>query len=204
MSETKPLISILMGVFNCGKTLDESLECLMAQTESGWEAVICDDGSSDDTGEVLRRWQEKYPEKFHILKNETNKGLSSTLNRCLQAAKGEFAARMDGDDRCSPERLETELRYLKAHPQYAVVSTDMQCFDEEGIWGLRAYPTDPQPADLVFGTPFCHAACVVRTDALRASGGYSESPDFERVEDYELWVRMYAMGLRGGNIHEPL
>ena len=204
MTEEAPLISILMGVLNCAGTLDESLECLTSQTEQRWEAVICDDGSTDGTYDVLKRWQEHYPEKIVLLRNNENRGLSVTLNRCLKAARGQYAARMDGDDLCAPDRLEKELRFLRDHPDYAIVSTDMLCFDEAGTWGCRAYPTDPQPGDLVHGTPFCHAGCMVRMDALRAAGGYSENEAYERVEDYELWVRMYAMGFRGGNIHEGL
>ena len=204
METAVPLISVLMGVYNCEKTLDESLSCLEAQTESRWECILCDDGSTDNTEAVVRRWQERYPEKIVCLSNRSNRGLSVSLNRCLQEARGFFIARMDGDDRCSPDRFEKELRYLDNHPDYSIVSTDMQCFDAQGVWGLRAYPTDPQPADLVHGTVFCHAGCMVKKDAMLQVGGYSESADFERVEDYELWVRMYAAGFRGGNLHEPL
>lgn len=204
MGKEAPLISVLMGVFNCESTLDESLSCLEAQTESRWECILCDDGSTDHTADVIRKWQERCPDRFVFLSNEVNRGLSVSLNRCLEKANGSFVARMDGDDRCSPDRFEQELKYLSAHPEKAIVSTDMQCFDVDGVWGLRAYPTDPQPDDLVHGTPFCHAGCMVRTDALRDVGGYSESEDYARVEDYDLWVRMYAAGYRGGNIHEPL
>ncbi|MBQ6508234.1 MAG: glycosyltransferase [Flexilinea sp.] len=204
MSGETPVISVLMGVLNCEKTLDESLGSLFAQTETRWELIICDDGSSDNTADVIRRWQDRYPDKIIFLRNPQNKGLSYTLNRCLSEAGGEFAARMDGDDLCAPDRFEKELRLLREHPEYEVVSTDMQCFDAGGVWGIRAYPTEPEPADLIHGTPFCHAACMVRREALVKAGGYSESEAFERVEDYELWVRMYAMGSRGKNIHEPL
>ena len=204
MNGEVPVISVLMGVLNCEETLDESLSCLFAQSEDRWNLVICDDGSSDNTTEIIRRWRDDHPEKIIFLHNPQNKGLSYTLNRCLSEAEGKFVARMDGDDLCAPERFEKELRFLREHPEYAVVSTDMQCFDADGVWGVRAYPTKPEPADLIHGTPFCHAACMVRREALVKAGGYSESEAFERVEDYELWVRMYALGFRGKNIHEPL
>ena len=109
MSGETPVISVLMGVLNCEKTLDESLGSLFAQTDTRWELIICDDGSSDNTADVIRRWQDRYPDKIIFLQNPQNKGLSYTLNRCLSEAKGEFAARMDGDDLCAPERFEKEL-----------------------------------------------------------------------------------------------
>ena len=204
MTGETPLISVLMGVLNCEKTLDESLECLIAQTEKRWECIICDDGSTDGSAGIVRTWQERYPGRFIFLQNERNCGLSVALNRCIAAARGEFAARMDGDDRCAPDRFEKQLKYLREHPEMSIVSTDMQCFDEDGFWGMRAYPSEPNGADLVHGTPFCHPACMIRMKALRDAGGYSESDQFLRVEDYELWVRMYGMGYRGDNIHEPL
>ena len=203
-SQAGPIISVLMGVLNCENTLDESLESIAAQTERRWECVICDDGSTDRTAEMIQGWQKRFPDQIIFLQNEKNRGLAPTLNRCLAAAHGQFIARMDGDDRCSPERFEKELAYLTAHPEKAIVSTDMRCFDENGFWGYRAYPTDPEPLDLIHGVPFCHPAVMVRKEALEDCGGYSESDLFERVEDYELWVRMYASGYKGHNIHEAL
>ncbi len=199
-----PMISVLMGVLNCESTLDESIRSVLSQTESRWELIVCDDGSTDGTADVIRAWAEKYPGQIVFLQNDRNYGLSHTLNRCLEQARGEYIARMDGDDRCAAERFAKELASLEANPEIAIVSTDMECFDENGTWGLRQYPTDPQPAELVHGTPFCHAACMVRTAAIRDAGGYSEAEDRARVEDYDLWVRMYAKGYRGHNIHEPL
>ena len=203
-TDAEPLISVLMGVYNCEKTLDESLSCLLEQTEPRWELVICDDGSVDGTAEVIRAWQRRFPDRITFLQNEENQGLSRTLNHCLRRARGVYAARMDGDDRCSPDRFEKELKILEEHPDLAVVSTDMLCFDENGVWGRSIYPTNPQPADLVHGVPFCHAACMVRTEVLRSLNGYSEEDRFERVEDYELWTRLYAAGWRGTNLHEGL
>lgn len=64
-------------------------------------------------------------------------GLNHTLNRCLQVATGEYVARMDGDDVSLPTRLEKEVAFLDAHPEYAIVSTPMIFFDESGNWGAK-------------------------------------------------------------------
>lgn len=72
-------------------------------------------------------------------------GLNYTLNRCLSVAKGNYIARMDGDDLCTNNRLEIELNTLKQEPEIAIVSSDMQYFDETGVWGNishMTYPTD--------------------------------------------------------------
>ncbi len=95
-----PMISVLMGVLNCESTLDESIRSVLSQTESRWELIVCDDGSTDGTADLVRAWAEKYPGQIIYLQNDRNYGLSHTLNRCLEKARGEFIARMDGDDRC--------------------------------------------------------------------------------------------------------
>ena len=199
-----PKISVIMGIYNCADTLSEAIDCILAQTETDWELILCDDGSSDNTFTVASSYREQYPDKIVLLQNEHNLGLNQTLNNCLAVTKGEFIARMDGDDRCSPERFETELTAFEEEPGLAIVSTDMAHFDESGTWGRLSRPTYPQPKDFLSESPFCHAPCMVRREAYEAVGGYSVSDKLLRVEDYHLWIKMYAAGYKGKNIHEPL
>ena len=197
-------ISVLMGIYNCAATLPAAIDCILAQTETNWELILCDDGSGDDTYAVAQGYAEKYAGKIILLKNDKNMGLNHTLNRCLAAARGEFVARMDGDDLCSPDRFARELAALEENPGMALVSTAMTYFDETGTWG-RSHPKRfPQKADFLYGTPFCHAPCMARREAFEAVGGYTEDKKFLRVEDYDLWVKLYAAGFRGMNLEEPL
>ncbi len=199
-----PKISVIMGIYNCADTLGEAIDCILAQTVTDWELVLCDDGSVDDTFAVASVYQTQYPDKIVLLQNEKNLGLNATLNRCLSVAKGEYIARMDGDDRCTPERFEKELALLEQEPDIAIVSSDMAHFDESGTWGRIVHPTDPVPRDFLRETPFCHAPCMVRREAYEAVGGYSVSDRLLRVEDYHLWLKMYQAGYKGKNIHEVL
>lgn len=193
-------ISVIMGIYNCEATLDEAIQSILNQSFADWELILCDDGSEDHTLQIAQKYQRKYPEKIVVLKNERNLGLNETLNRCLSAATGEFIARMDGDDLCEPERFEEELRFLKENPEYAIVSTDMSYFDETGTWGRISHPTFPQRKDFLIGSPFCHAPCMVRKEAYDAVGGYSVDKKLLRMEDYHLWIKMYAKGFKGHNI----
>jgi glycosyltransferase EpsE len=199
-----PKISVLMGIYNCASTLAAAIDCILAQTEQDWELILCDDGSADDTCAVAKSYVEKYPDRIILLQNERNMGLNFTLNRCLAAAKGEFIARMDGDDLCSPDRFEKELAALMAQPDMALVSTAMTYFDETGTWGRNNPKPQPQKVDFLYGTPFCHAPCMARRAAFEAVGGYTDDPKFLRVEDFDLWVKLYAAGYRGMNLDEPL
>ena len=199
-----PLISVIMGIYNCAKTLPEALDSLLAQTVQDFEVILCDDGSTDETYDVADQYRKKHPEKIVLLKNEKNEGLNHTLNVCLKAAKGQYIARMDGDDRCLADRFEKELRVLEEEPSISFVSSDMCYFDETGTWGRISHPADPERKDFLHGTPFCHAPCMVRRQAYETVGGYTEDKRLLRVEDYNLWMKMYEKDFRGKNIHEPL
>ena len=199
-----PIISIIMGIYNCERTLSEAIDSILEQTFSNWELIMCDDGSTDNTFLLAEKYANKFPERITLIRNNTNSGLSYTLNRCLKLAKGEYIARMDGDDVSLPKRLEMEYSFLTDHPEYAIVSTDMALFDDNGIWGQTHCIEIPSIPSLVSGPPHCHAACLVKKEAYLAIGGYSESKRYERVEDRELWCRMYHAGYRGANIAIPL
>ena len=193
-----------MGIFNCASTLPAAIHCILQQTYQNWELILCDDGSSDDTFSVAEQFCRAYPDKICLLRNDKNIGLNATLNRCLAEARGDYIARMDGDDTCSPNRFEEEVAALINHPEYAIVSTDMTFFDEQGTWGRTHAQERPSKNSIVKDTPFCHAACMVRREAYEAVGGYSVDKKLLRVEDYHLWVKMYEKGFRGMNLSKPL
>lgn len=199
-----PKISILMGIYNCAGTLPDAIDSILRQTVTDWELILCDDGSADDTFAVAQRYAQAHPDRIVLLQNPKNLGLNATLNRCLSVARGEFIARMDGDDICAPERFAEELAVLESEPEIAIVSTDMHCFDESGVWGMIQYAEYPQPKDFLANSPFCHAPCMVRKEAYDAVGGYTVDKKLLRVEDYHLWIKMYQAGYRGKNIRKPL
>lgn len=199
-----PNISVIMGVYNCEKTLSESIDSLIGQNFNNWNLILCDDGSTDNTYEIAKKYHDRMPNKIVLLQNEKNCGLNYTLNRCLSVATGDYIARMDGDDICSPDRFEKEVSVLENEPDIAIVSTDMAYFDESGIWGRISHPEYPSERDFLKGTPFCHAPCMVRKSAYDAVKGYTVSDKLLRVEDYHLWYKMYLAGFKGKNIHEAL
>lgn len=198
------VVSVIMGIYNCAPTLKEAIDCIIHQTYIDWELILCDDGSQDHTLQIALEYEEKYPGKIVVLKNEKNLGLNATLNKCLKVAKGEYIARMDGDDVCAPERFAEELAVFENEPDVSIVSSDMFHFDESGTWGEVSHPTYPQKMDFLKGTPFCHAPCMVRKEAYDYVQGYSVDKRLLRVEDYHLWIKMYKAGYKGKNIHKRL
>lgn len=204
MDESKK-ISILMGIYNCTATLDEAIDSIINQTYTNWQFIICDDGSKDNSYDIAKKYEKKDPDRFVVIKNKSNIGLNSTLNRCLKIADGDYIARMDGDDVCAPTRFQKEVEFLNDHPDYAIVSTYMTTFDENGEWGCIKTLEYPQVKDFPTHVPmFCHAPCMIRKEAFMNVGGYTEDKRLLRVEDYHLWYKFYAKGYKGYNIQEAL
>lgn len=197
-------ISVIMGIYNCAPTLPAAVESIVNQTYTDWELIMCDDGSRDDTYAVAESYRQQYPEKIILIKNERNMGLNFTLNRCLSCASGDYIARMDGDDLCDPLRFEKELQVLEEDSQLAVVSTSTSFFDENGTWGKSIPKEYPDKMDCMRGTPFCHAPSMIRRKVIEEIGGYTDDSKYLRVEDYDLWIRIYAAGYRGKNIQQIL
>lgn len=199
-----PRISIIMGIYNCAKTLPEAIDSILSQTYQQWKLILCDDGSTDNTFSVAEEYQKNYPEKIVLIRNEKNLGLNYTLNHCLKFADTEYVARMDGDDISLPRRLELEISFLEAHPQYAIVSCPIIYFDEYGDYRTGTDKGEPEKSSLARSVPFCHAPCMVRREAFIAVNGYTVSSRRMRVEDWDLWIKMYEKGYRGFNIDIPL
>ena len=189
-----------MGIFNCSSTLSEAIDSIINQTYTNWELIMCDDGSKDETKKVAEEYVKRFPDKMKLLVNEKNMGLNFTLNKCLKESQGEYIARMDGDDISLPYRFEKEVEFLENNPEFSIVSSGMILFDESGDWGEIKVKKEPVNSDFLQGTPFCHAPCIVRREAYLAVDGYSVDKKFLRVEDYHLWVKMYALGYKGFNL----
>lgn len=201
----KPLVSVLMGIYNCAATLPDAIDSIIAQTYTNWELILCDDGSSDETYSVAEDYVKRFPDKIKLIKHEKNAGLNKTLNDCLKEAHGEYIARMDGDDISTPDRFQKELDALASDDSIVLVSCPMIYFDEDGEWGRgRASSEYPKAEMLVHGTVHCHAPCMVRADIMRKVGGYTEHKRLLRVEDWHLWLKIYTLGYQGKNLSEHL
>lgn len=200
-----PKVSVLMGVYNCANTVEKSIDSIVAQSFTDWEFIICDDGSKDNTVAVVQAYAER-ESRIKFIQNDGNHGLTYTLNHCLSVATGEYCARMDGDDLCEPTRFQKQIDFLEQHPEYGFVSCKMTRFDEKGTYDvptcLESY--EPTMLDYIKGSPFCHAPVMIRKSAYDAVNGYRDIPETLCVEDYDLWLRLYAAGIKGYILREPL
>lgn len=199
-------VSILMGIYNCAPTLKEAIDSILNQTYTNWELILCDDCSTDDTYEIAESYQKQYPDKIILLKNEKNSRLAFTLNHCLEAATGEFVARMDGDDISLPDRFEKQVAFLRNHPDIVLVGTAMQRFSDDGSLGAIAYCEEYPDKDTPYkkGLVFNHATIMAYRSVYNDLGGYTVCPRTVRGQDRDLWYRFLAVGYKGANLQEPL
>ena len=201
--EKMPLVSVIMGVYNCADTLDRSIESIINQTYPNWEFIICDDASTADTLEVLKKWQSK-DNRIVVLHNEKNARLAATLNKCLEQCIGKYVARMDGDDESLPLRFEKQVEFLEKHTDIDCVGTASELFDENGTYGIRMLKEYPEKEDLLLNPIFMHPTIMMKAEVYRELGGYTVSKKTMRAEDLDLWFRFCAAGFCGYNLQDVL
>lgn len=197
-------ISVIMATYNCAATVKKSINSILTQTYENWVMIICDDGSSDNTLEILHRYEQEYPGKFVIIQNDRNRKLPYSLNHCLQYVETELVARMDGDDWSTPDRFEKQVAFLKTHPEYDLVGTGVSVFDgQKEIAAIIKVPV-PTKESMLKDNAFSHATIMTYKRVYDALGGYSLEPTVERVEDVDLWCRFLAAGFKGYNLPDEL
>jgi hypothetical protein len=200
MSES-PKITVLMAVFNGGRYLQAALDSVRAQSHRDFEFLVVDDGSTDATADILRACPDP---RFKLLHNDANLGLTRSLNRGLELARGAYVARMDADDVCHPERLARQLAFLEARPGVGVAGTDCVHIEADGRRMFRSSFTGEHGFlqwYLFFQNPIAHPSVMMRTNLVRQAGGYREA--VRVCQDHDLWWRL-ALQSRLSNLAEPL
>jgi len=189
-----PKISVIMGVYNGKDGIINAINSIRSQTYDNWECIICDDGSTDGTWDVLKRVTNG-DERFVLVRHETNKGLATALNSCIRLAKGEYLARQDADDVSIDSRFEEQVAFLDENPDVAVLGTYAALFGKNGeSWGENKPPVMPVMTDWVKGSSVIHASVMMRKDTIIETGCYDEKA--LRVEDYDLWLRLVGRGYK--------
>lgn len=201
----KPAVSVLFCVYNPKKEqLEQAVDSILVQTFADWEMILYDDGSEQGFVDVIYT-QSLKDGRIRYVRSPDHHSLAYGLNVALRQAKGEFIARMDGDDISHPRRLELEVAFLKAHPEYAYVGCSLALIDEAGTcWGARRYPSEPVKEDFLAYLPYPHPAMVIRKEILIECGGYAAGKKPRRGEDYELFMQLHKNGKRGANLPETL
>jgi glycosyltransferase involved in cell wall biosynthesis len=191
-------------VIPCFNPLDEHLrgclESVRDQTFGQWEAIVVDDGSTnnDDVAGVVAAFGD---ERFRIVRHPVNRGLGAARNSGYRSALGEVVALLDADDRLAPRFLEETYRALQAAQEAGWAFTDWQCFeDSPDIWAFPTPLPPPCPEHLVHVGP----GALVRPRVWRTVGGYTEDPRMSGAADWDFWITASELGLNGIHLASPL
>jgi glycosyltransferase involved in cell wall biosynthesis len=184
----RPLVSIGMPVFNCEKTLAIAIRSILNQTYDNWELLLMEDGSSDRTLEVARSFADP---RISVLTDQSHKGLVPRLNQAIEMSRGEYFARMDGDDVAYPERLERQTKYLEQHPEVDLLGCSMLVFKGDGV-AVGSRPA-PETHEEICQRPSAgfyigHPTWMGRTAWFRA---HPYDANAIRTEDQVLLLRSY-------------
>lgn len=184
-----PAISVVMPVYNMEEYVAESVGSILNQTFSNWELIIVDDGSTDGTAEILRSFTDS---RIRVLTNFRNKGNYPARNRGCRLAKGKYIAVMDADDVCYPNRLQVQYDYLEAHPDVLLVGSGWHFMGglDRNVEVLTDY--EDIKLFLLDNSCFLHPSVMLRSEVMRAVGGYDEH--YMYAGDYDLLCRLALRG----------
>lgn len=197
----RPLVSVIIPVFNNGEYVEEALASVMAQTYGNWEAVVVDDASSDDSWVLIERAAVS-DSRVRTFRNAANRGSGGARNLGIEEAKGEYLVFLDGDDLLLRESLSDRLAALEqaGSSQYVVGSFSGVRFAPASValHELRDRYNSHQPAFMDFvvadgESPFTILAPLVETKIIKALGGFDESMTGGAV-DWDLWYRLFRNG----------
>ena len=197
-----PKISVLLPVFNGGRFLKESIESILTQTYTDFEILIIDDGSKDDSLDIINNFNDK---KIRIIQNKKNVGLIGTLNRGLHESRGEFIARMDQDDISIKDRFEKQIKFFEKNKNYDFVFGNINCFNDKTqksyIWeiGSKVKTFSEIKSSLTISNCLAHPTVMGRSKIYKK---YGYNQGLLNGEDWDLWLRLTSDKIKLGKVND--
>jgi len=194
-----PRVSVIISTYNTASYVAEAVESVLAQTYKDYEIIVVDDGSTDNTREVLMPYMDRI--RYVWQKNQER---SAARNHGIRLAQGELIAFLDADDVWLPDKLERQVAALDGHDQAVLVCGPAQNIDAEGrpisFWGSAYLGGEPggevevrhHGQEMLFGSPILPCTVVVRREALDRAGPFDTR--LSLGEDWEMWLRLARLG----------
>jgi len=194
MQNQVPTVSVLMPVHNGETFVEGAVESILSQTFEHFELIIGDDGSTDQTLEIISRLAAK-DQRIRLIHNSRCQGISKTLNKAARQARGPLIARMDSDDWAHETRFSLQISAFQQAANLVLCGSNVAHVDKQmrplfhtvlpvSDWEIRCAA--------LFENPFAHPSVMMRTKAFHRAGGYNE--EFSTTQDYDLWIRLFAQG----------
>ena len=198
-----PLVSIVLTIYNGSKYLEECLQSILSQTHKNWELIIINDGSTDDSGEIITQFVSKIDNEFKYINLNQNMGIAYCSNLGIKQARGKYIAKMDADDIMIDTRLAEQVCFFENRQDIDIVGSNAFEIDE---FGNEIRFTDV-PLDnlfvkkqLISTYPIIHPSVMFRSEVFMQGIEYRDL--YPRAEDIDLWLRLSHFNF--ANLKNPL
>lgn len=173
-----------MPVFNTEEYLQESIDSILNQSYGNFEFLIGDDGSTDNSYQILLSQNDP---RIKIFRSEKNVGYASVLNNLINASEGEFIARQDSDDISLPNRFKKQIEFLNKNPDTGLCGTNVNFFGNKVKRLLRPIQNEEIKAFMLFNNPITHPTVMFRRSVLLACENGKYNQELVPAEDYAMW-----------------
>jgi len=198
--KNNPLVSVIIPTYNKSQYLREAIESVLNQTYKNIEVIVVDDGSTDNTGEIVKLFNDSRIIYFW----QGNKGPASARNTGIKKAQGKYIAFLDSDDLWLKEKLEKQIDFMGKNPEIGLLGTGCYEITDKGkVIGKKIFPGKNEilQRDLIKYNPFIQSSIITKREVFDKVGFYDKK--FQESEDYELWLRI-AGNYKIRNLEEPL
>lgn len=190
----KAEITVLMSCFNAAQYLEEAIRSILSQSYKDFEFILINDGSTDDTFNIIKQYAAN--DNRIVVIDKENTGLTDSLNRGIHAAGGKWIARMDADDLSMPDRFEKQVKFIQNNPEIVLLGSWCIEIDREGSL-VKKHEYAGEHKRLVHNLKrlkhfFPHSSVFMKREAIEKVGLYN--PLFKRSQDWDMWLRLSEVG----------
>jgi glycosyltransferase involved in cell wall biosynthesis len=197
-----PQVSVIIPAYNRADMIGDAIQSVLDQTYADWELIVVDDGSEDNTADVIAGYDD--PRISYIYQD--NRKLPGARNTGIRAASGPYVAFLDSDDLFLPHKLEWQVAALDAQPELGLIAGGHVEVDKQLHILREVQPWHGQPTleltDWLVGCPFCPSSPLIRREWLFKANLFDEA--MQRIEDWDLWLRMSRIGCKMAWLHKPV
>lgn len=201
MNNSDTLVTVLMPVYNAERYVAEAIESILNQTYRDFEFIIINDGSTDQSEEIIQRYNDS---RIVYVRNERNIRLVATLNKGIKMASGKYIMRMDADDISSIDRMKLQVEFMELHPEVGVCGSFLSVFGETIKPYLSKRPKNDKDirSSMLVNNPLGHPNVIIRKSVLVKNDIWYDE-NYYRMEDWGLWISLMPY-CKFYNIQKPL
>lgn len=189
--KSTPKVSIIMPCYNSEKYIEKAIQSVLEQTYRNFELIIIDDDSTDKTWEIIEQYAKKDFRVICTKKDENEKGISKSMNKGIEMARGKYITRMDSDDIIIPEKILRQVQFLDENEEYGICSVNIAMMDNLGnVYNENVYPEQKVPSEWTFlwTNPVPNAPCMYRTSIIK--GNNITFSNLRTAEDYDFLEKL--------------